>query len=446
VVLRSPVVAGFLVVLGACSFTGGYETGYRCGDGDTCPEGQSCLDGVCVLSSGDDDASPDGDIGTASRCGTTALLRDDFADPARAIDWDSFAETGTTIAETGGVLAVTIANNSIGWAGYTSAFTYDLRGSAFEVAVPQVGNRYTLIEVRSQNDEKAQIVVDSGELVAVLLNTPDVDRPASIPYDASMHKFWRIREAGGQLYWEWSSDRSSWNELHHQGTPFDVQHVYPGLAAGEHLASLAIPSQFDDVDLPAQVPDEGFCAAGTLGDDFASSPIDPQWDYWSDAHCTTSIVGGALQLDFDGAIDSWCGIGSWHLYDLSDSQVVVDAADVPGSAGFTTYLQLTEPRDDTSHLLIGRQGPDLIVEQSVSNTNVDFTTVAYDAVAMRYWRIRGAGGHVYFDTSPDGTATSWTNQLDTTAQLDLSKMVVAIGGGRYAAGNAVAVSFGAVNP
>jgi hypothetical protein len=39
-----------------------------------------------------------------------------------------------------------------------------------------------------------------------------------IAYNATNHRWWRLREASGTLYWEYSADGTSWNELF-SGTP-----------------------------------------------------------------------------------------------------------------------------------------------------------------------------------------------------------------------------------
>jgi hypothetical protein len=455
VLVRPLLLTAFVAAIAACNFTGGYETGYRCGEGDRCPEGQSCVGGVCVLG-GDDDGSdasvpdadptmPDGDVEVADRCGTIALLRDDFTDPSTGLQWFSWTDSSaTTIGESNGQLAITMLTGSFSWAGYSSAYAYDLTGSAYEVAVPQAGGWDTVIEVRSPDDDKAQMIVENGDLIAVVLNTPDTDRQAMIDYVPSTHRHWRIREAGGQLYWEWSTDRVTWNELHQMAAPFPVDHVFGIVAAGEFAPGGPNTALFDDVNLPAQIANERYCAAETLRDEFASTPIDDQWESWADTGCSTTIASGALHLTFDGTNDAWCGIGSRHLFDLTESSLTIDAAGVGTSTGFIAYLQATAPRDDSTHVLIGREGPDLVVEQQLGANVPQSDAIPYDATAMRWWRLRGAADRIYFETSPD--ATDWTVRLDAPAQMDLSQVSVSIGGGRYAAGGSVAVDVAVLNP
>ena len=48
---------------------------------------------------------------------------------------------------------------------------------------------------------------------------------ASVPYNASQHKVWQVREAGGQVFWELSADGTSFTNLYSGAPPFDVSAV-----------------------------------------------------------------------------------------------------------------------------------------------------------------------------------------------------------------------------
>jgi hypothetical protein len=447
VAVRPPCYLGLAIFVAACSFTGGYEEGYQCGENDLCPSGQSCVSGVCVSSAGDDDAPPDADPndpdgGGTGRCSASSLLRDDFADGAVGEQWFAWTSGGTaTVAESGGVLTVTFASGSTAYGGYSSAHAYDLTGSSIEVTVPQTGGRYTILEAK-QGGVNAQVLVEAGQLYAAILNTADEDRLAQIAYDPAIHKRWRLREAGGQLYWEWSTDGDTWSELHHQAVPFDPRYVYASLVAGEYAT--ANQARFDDFNLPPPAGGDAYCPASTLVDDFAE--IGPQWESWDDPPgCTLSTLAASLHMVFDGSTNKWCGVAGVHLYDISESEVVVDAGGVIDSSGLTTFLQLTAPKNDSTHLLIGLDSGELAIEQAINGTNVSELYGPYDATQMRYWRIRGTGGRVYFETSPDGTADSWTMRLDDNAQIDLTHLRIAVGAGRYASGSPVVTNIGSIN-
>jgi hypothetical protein len=54
-----------------------------------------------------------------------------------------------------------------------------------------------------------------GDLSRSVLETDS----GQIAYDATMHLYWRMREAGGKLFYETSPDGSTWTVQHEVGTP-----------------------------------------------------------------------------------------------------------------------------------------------------------------------------------------------------------------------------------
>jgi len=423
------IAVAALAALAGCGFDGSVGPGYQCGEGDWCPAGQSCVGGVCTAGGPEIDAGPGApdaapDAGPpAPRCGTLDLLRDDFADGSIGFVWDAWSDVGASVDETGGDLVLVMDQGTVdAWAGVTSAARYDLTDAALEVEVVEVGGVYTLIELDPFGPGLAQIYVSSGTLVAKVIDTVR----AEIPYQAAEHRYWRMRESGGTLFFETSPDRAVWNELHSEPMPFPVEHVRALLAAGGQLAGAASEARFGDINLEA-APDLRYCPASDLVDRFDDGALGPSWSRYLDPGCTAIESGGVFTMTFDGVGTDYCGISSDHWYDLRDSSVMIDAETVPGGPDFYAYFQVGLPRTSGSRHEIERQDDLLDIEQEVGGVEMGGFQTAWDPVAHRWWRIREAGGDIFFETSADGVA--WTTRLTTTSGFDPSIVQIEIGAG-----------------
>jgi hypothetical protein len=54
----------------------------------------------------------------------------------------------------------------------------------------------------------------------------------AIPYDPAQHRFWRLREGGGQTYWDASADGVAWSNHLSAPTAIDLGAVVIDIAAG----------------------------------------------------------------------------------------------------------------------------------------------------------------------------------------------------------------------
>lgn len=363
-----------------------------------------------------------------SRCGTTSLLRDDFADDRAGALWYPWSGSGVSAVETGGRLQIRLAAGSANtWAGYTSTAAFDLRGGALTVTVLRTGGVYTVLEVRSHHDIRARLLVDRGTLRAAVVDPSNLRVGAETAYDPVQHRLWRLREANGMLYWETSPDRAGWTVLHVEPVPLAAEHVYGILAAGGQLPS-ASEAWFDDLNLPADGA-LGYCPASTLREGFDDA-LGPSWAGWAYASCTTTVIDGALELHFPGSGSSWCGATSTHLYDLRDDAVAVEAM-APGLDNFTAYFKLISlDREDTVE--VHRYSASLVLQMRRRGATAAYASLPYDAVMHRYWRIRESDGGTFWDTSADGT--TWTSRLSAPTAVDVSAVFIELGAGHESPG------------
>ncbi|WP_162463598.1 MULTISPECIES: hypothetical protein [unclassified Mycolicibacterium] len=101
-------------------------------------------------------------------------------------------------------------------------------------------------------------------------------------------------------------------------------------------------------------------------------------------------------------------------YDLTGSPVTIQVIQVPNFGSGTTQLSFrlghqTDGEGDGFSIIWS--GGYLLFSEWVSGVN-DNTSVAFSPTAHAWWRIRKAGGTIYWDTSPDGT--TWTNRRSKT--------------------------------
>ena len=442
------------LVAAGCSFHASYDgTHYQCGTDGTCPSGQTCVAGECVIGAPDVDGplgSADGPSDSAidggasvSPCGSLTALRDDFSTDRAGSYWSPWSSSATSAQVTGGRLVLHIGSNTTDQdAGYGSVFYYGFTDSEARVTVSQVADRDTILEVRDYTNQKLQLLVENGQLIAAEYNTPSSGQKASIAYDASSHKQWRLRDTAGTAYWEWSVDGITWNVLYSEPDPLQAQHVLLLLAADGNGTSEA---HFDDLDVAT--PDPGLCGASSLTDDFVDANFDPPWDYWNDNHVTTSINSGAAVIASDGGVNgsngAWGGFQSRHLLDLRGDSFYVDASTIPQETGFVTWMDADVPGNGNTYLEISVEGGSIYMYQTIANTDVTSKSFTYDSTADRYWRLRADGTTVYWDTSPD--ASTWSQRASATAALDPTAIQFVLGAGEYQSVSAATAKFGSIN-
>lgn len=438
-----------LVLLSACSFDLGFDgTHYQCGSGGRCPEGQACVAGVCTLeldapatdAADGGDAAPDGgDVPLV--CGNLSLLRDTFDVAGGGVLFNAFNDTGATVTETGGELVVDLSADSDAYAGYNSDYFYDLHGGGLEAQVDEVAAANTILEVRNHLGNAAQLALDGPDIVAAAFNLPGTVTYAQEVWNPA-EKFLRIREDGGDLVWELSTDRVAWRVLHRRALPFDVAHVRGVVSAGGS-APAASRARFEDVNLNGSAAE--FCRGDSLIDDFATTPLGPIWEPYSNPQCTITESGGNLVMTYTGTTtSSFCGMQALHLFDMSRGNgVVIEGAAFPDRSNFVSYFQANTPGDGETRVEFTVDGTVLEVRSYVDGTQTGARNVTNDRTIHRYYRLRGDGSTAIFDTSPD--RVTWNEFHRLAVPWDLSVAEINIGAGNYGLSTAATITIPGVN-
>jgi hypothetical protein len=420
--LRALPVAA--VLLTACSFGADYGgTGYQCGSGERCPAGQTCVDGYCA--SGD----PIDAGGSDEVCGSLSLLRDELDDSQPGPEFESWADPGVTVDESGGQLRITVAPGAGDpYGGYQALHQYDLTEGVFEARVAALGGTNTVVEVANHLQETAQLVWEDDQIAARVFGTADPGQRAQIAYDPTW-VFWRIRVSAGVMSWEVSADRTDWIEVHAEAAPFDVTHVRGLLSAGGQGA-IASTARFESVNTEAPTS-PGFCAGETLTDDFAAAPLSPLWFPYDNGDCNVDETGGALTMTYTGVGSIFCGIVARHLYDLTASEVVIDSSGLPIRGNFVSYFQVVSPDNGETRFELSNDSGTLYAVNRVNGVENPIVSTTYDPTDHRFWRLRGAATQVEAATAP-AAAGPWTVQLTATPGFSLDRIEINVGAGHYA--------------
>lgn len=170
-------------------------------------------------------------------------LTDDFADGVIGSQWRT--ATDQVVERDGHLVArVDLINTD---AFIASTTVYDLRDGELSLELPQQpqGTVDTLLVVATEAGGRAMFRVRLGQIFASKNAGTDV---GTEPYDPLAHRWWRLRVAGDNVYWEVSPDGTAYRVI---GQANDV----PGLErSGIHFGILGNPTTpmeatFDNVNV-----------------------------------------------------------------------------------------------------------------------------------------------------------------------------------------------------
>jgi hypothetical protein len=190
-----------------------------------------------------------------------ALLVDDFTDGVQSPAWaGSFVLGSATKAETGGQAQLTLPSSTAGThqAYYRTSGAYDFTaGGCFIVIGTMVSTAVAASMYFDCYVDASNILrwsQTSGTLVAQTITAGVTTGVYSVAWNASTYKYLRIRESGGNILFDSSSNGTSWTNRHTTaGLPFAVTSLYVQFGvAGLNIASPG-SLRIDDVNptLPA---------------------------------------------------------------------------------------------------------------------------------------------------------------------------------------------------
>ena len=414
---RRQLLLALAVAAAACRFESGYgDTRYRCDPSGRCPPGFTCDEGICVTAPDVDAGKP----GDPSRCSPVSLMHDEFDDPVIGRMWEPWSDGEASYLEEGGDLVFSFTGSIGDQAGYNTYFYHRLLDDEARISITQIGgDRVSFALWPLGGGEWKFEVVNRDELLIV----SDGGSPILLAFDPDQHRHWRFRLAGDTLFWETSADLANWQELHHDAVTFAGDFVRLGIAAagqgGDPDARIAAFNR-------ELVATDDHCPAIELVDGFDAPPFEPLWSVWDGDACSLVEEEGGLVLSHTGLLDSWCGLDGRYQFDLRSSELVFDAGPAVESP-LVTYVKVHDPSRADSYLQFVRSAGTLAVGQVADGVGTHGTDFDDSRELNRYWRLRGDGDRIRFDTSSD--RSSWENRLDADQRIDLSAVQVVITGG-----------------
>lgn len=362
-------------------------------------------------------------------CGGVGELDDDFEDGSVSIRWNCAGQTGTTIAETGGGIEITLpdepVDNRSAWC-ETERY-YDLVDRALVVRVDEMANTAVnarvFFELYGVDGTRVSLQQRMGDIQVVIDPGANPQFPSTTPYDDA-ERFWRFRETCGVLHWEVSADGMSWNEIHQVASSslFDMRYVRPRF--GVTVAPGVVGSgttRFDDLD---GQPDAVACPIADFVDDFSDGVLSGAWARGDTSGCTISEPGGELKMQLESTVGSACIYASSEGFDMRDGSVSVRALQHP-SAGSPANAWLSVATRPSTGIVMGYELGLLFMGRVDDGSYTPIGAVAYDDANMGWWRLREASGQTFFETSSNGT--SWTERASTANVYDMSSLDVVLG-------------------
>lgn len=356
-----------------------------------------------------------------------STLTDDFTTLNTSTNWNVGGTVTPTVSS--GRLNLTYNGNGIGTqaGSIETKAAYDLTNSAMSIRLVDAGtqspseNRSAQIYVRNPDWTRWLTTFVSNGSISFRYWNGSTNSDTSITYNPATHRYLRIRESGGTVYWDTSPDGLNWTNQRSLATPFDVSSVYMlvvadvwGTGTGGEV------TKWDNFNCCPLVE--------TLTDDFTTLDTATKWSVWG---ATPTISGGRLALD---AISAYEGIFSQRTYDVTGSSASIRVAQPPNTGtGQTSVGLLLRPvvysNSNEATIVVGyATGGGSGAHQLLMNERVggvqNLTSITYDSTAHRYLRIREASGTTYWETSPDGV--TWTSRKSKTTGFDMSNMYVTL--------------------
>lgn len=269
----------------------------------------------------------------------------------------------------------------------------------------------------TSGDDMLQILIEAQTNILCIESVGGTGTSTSIPYDPDNHRWFRIREASGTVYWEVSSDGASWYVLRSKAPGITITNLKVVLVAGFYGTE---PSPgtgiWDNVNVHAKT--------SVLIDDFTLEDT----SRWSGYGGSSSTDSGQL-LIVPGT--NYLGVYSNEFFDFTASSIYAEFVQPPNVGNGTTAAELYIVSSDGSltEEIIWSNGNLIFREKIVGVTND--TSILYNSLDHRWIRIRESAGTVYWETSQNGS--TWTVQRSKTVDpgIDFSSVRVAMLAGYY---------------
>lgn len=186
----------------------------------------------------------------------TSSLTDNFNNGS-TIDASKWTTFGSTPTQGNGVLTCQSTISSTTFTGVQSNTTnYDLTGNFCQIQITDAGNQSI-----ASFEAVMNLTLDANNSLAWYINANFIhaqkqvanvysDVKGDVAYNSAVHKWFRIRESAGTLYWDYSTDTSSWTNYTTLANPFAVTAFQIKIMAGTYSAEgSTTTASFDNLNL-----------------------------------------------------------------------------------------------------------------------------------------------------------------------------------------------------
>lgn len=373
------------------------------------------------------------------KCGGTSALVSEFSgNDAITGAWSANSWGGANITELNGELVVSVPTGTMGGFGavVNSDYHYDIREDSVWIDVTRVMNSnvsaWTYFNIGLDGDNYIEIYHEGSDLIFGQEIDGNHTKFKTIPYDATAHRFWKIRESGGKAYFETAPDGQIWTEQLQISTnllfPMDLVRVEIG-AGSDGVQMDPGEAHFDNFNGGGQ-PTQKLCPMHSITDNFDDGVRDRQWgEAWEDSPGMLAEENGRFALHCVDNSTNYAGLQSSRGFDLSESSLTIEIPMTPlGSATTTFGLDFDGPEDRDLEMFF-EQGQ-IHVGYEVDDNFQSLGSLAYSPQMHRWWRVRGSANTVYWETAPDGK--TWTTQFQVSPPpVPINALSVEIYGGTW---------------
>lgn len=373
-------------------------------------------------------------------CGGTSALAADFSGNTLGGLWDAGDWGGATISETGGEIVVSLPMGSADESGgyLKSEHYYDFRGDFVSVEVTSAADpsssAWAYLVVTMDENNYVEIYQESGFLFFGREIGNSYTELAKIQYDPIAHRFWQLRESGGDTYFETSPDGQNWAIRAQTPTadlfPVDLVQVVLGGGANSGQASPG-EARFDKLN-GGGAPKQKYCPMSSLTDDFADGAESMRWARsWEEQNGMLAEQDGQFVIHYVPNAEAYAGLVSASAFDLTSSSIVIEVPVAPPeSAQAHIGLELNGPLENDVEMVVEQGKLKFGVE--IADTHQELGSVLYSAQDHRWWRIREASNTLYWETAPDGK--TWTTRMQVSPPpVPINVLDIEIHAGTWAA-------------
>lgn len=167
------------------------------------------------------------------------VVEDDFNDNSlNSTKWGNY---GTGVAEVNQRLELT-SQAASGWRGIYSNTNYNLTGNSCQIQLINAGNQSLAsfevfaIQLNLDSNNRLKWIIGNNNIYDQRTIAGTTSNISTVAYNSTNHKYFRIRESGGTVYWDHSADGVTWTNHASIANPFAVTSMQIEIATGNFNA------------------------------------------------------------------------------------------------------------------------------------------------------------------------------------------------------------------